>query len=54
MRSDQKSAAGATSRKRRTMVSKLVRTVRVMAKPVAGGTLAEYLALVARDRPESS
>jgi len=35
-------------------IGKLVRTVRVMAKPLAGGTLAEYLALVARDRPESS
>ena len=34
-------------------VGTLVRTVRVMAKPLAGGTLAEYLALVARDRPES-
>jgi GNAT superfamily N-acetyltransferase len=28
-------------------------TVRVMAKPLAGGSLADYLALVARDRPES-
>jgi len=26
-------------------------TIRVMAKPLAGGMLAEYLALVARDRP---
>jgi hypothetical protein len=29
-------------------------TIRVMAKPLAGGTLREYLALVARDRPEAS
>ena len=28
-------------------------TVRVMAKPLAGGSLSDYLALVARDRPES-
>jgi GNAT superfamily N-acetyltransferase len=28
-------------------------TVRVMAKPLAGGSIAEYLSLVARDRPES-
>ena len=31
---------------------KLVNTLRVMAKPLAGGTPPEYLALVARDRPE--
>jgi hypothetical protein len=30
-----------------------VNDLRVMAKPLAGGTLAEYLALVARDRPET-
>jgi len=30
----------------------LVNTLRIMAKPLAGGTLAEYLALVSRDRPE--
>jgi GNAT superfamily N-acetyltransferase len=30
-----------------------VNDLRIMAKPLAGGTLAEYLALVARDRPES-
>jgi GNAT superfamily N-acetyltransferase len=35
-------------------VGKLVRTIRVMAKPLAAGTLAEYLALVPRDRPESA
>jgi ribosomal protein S18 acetylase RimI-like enzyme len=29
-------------------------TMRVMLKPLAGGSLAEYLALVPRDRPESS
>ena len=34
-------------------VGKLLRTVRVMAKPLAAGTLTEYLALVPRDRPES-
>jgi GNAT superfamily N-acetyltransferase len=28
------------------------RTVRVMFKPLAGGTLAEYLSIIARDRPE--
>lgn len=27
-------------------------TIRVLAKPVAGGSLAQYLALVERDRPE--
>ncbi len=30
----------------------LVNTLRVMMKPLAGGTRDEYLALVARDRPE--
>jgi GNAT superfamily N-acetyltransferase len=30
-----------------------VNDLRVMAKPLAGGSLAEYLALVARDRPET-
>lgn len=30
-----------------------VNTLRVMAKPLAGGTVAEYLALVTRDRPGS-
>jgi GNAT superfamily N-acetyltransferase len=30
-----------------------VNTLRVMCKPLAGGTLAEYLALVSRDRPET-
>jgi len=28
--------------------------LRVMAKPLAGGTIAEYLALVERDRPQAS
>ena len=41
-------------RKRNSVeMGKLVNTLRIMAKPLAGGTLAEYLALVARDRPES-
>ena len=31
-----------------------VNNLRVMAKPLAGGSLAEYLQLVARDRPESA
>jgi len=30
-----------------------VNTVRVMVKPLAGGTLADYLARVARDRPDA-
>jgi hypothetical protein len=30
-----------------------VNTLRVMAKPLAGGTLEQYTALVIRDRPES-
>jgi GNAT superfamily N-acetyltransferase len=30
-----------------------VNNLRVMAKPLANGTLSEYLALVSRDRPES-
>ena len=30
-----------------------VNTVRVMVKPLAGGTLPAYLALVARDRPDA-
>jgi hypothetical protein len=30
-----------------------VNNVRVMAKPLAGATLSEYLGLVVRDRPES-
>ncbi len=29
-----------------------VNTIRVMAKPLAGGSLAQYVALVPRDRPE--
>jgi hypothetical protein len=28
--------------------------LRVMAKPLAGGTIDEYLALVERDRPETA
>jgi GNAT superfamily N-acetyltransferase len=34
-------------------MGKLVNTLRVMAKPLAAGTLPEYLALVERDRPET-
>jgi GNAT superfamily N-acetyltransferase len=34
-------------------VGNLVRTIRVMMKPLANGTLADYLALVPRDTPES-
>lgn len=34
-------------------MGKLVNKLRVMAKPLAGGTLAEYRALVSRDRPEA-
>ncbi len=30
-----------------------INTIRVMSKSLAGGSVAEYLALVARDRPES-
>jgi GNAT superfamily N-acetyltransferase len=30
-----------------------VNTIRVMAKPLAGGALTQYLALVTRDQPES-
>ena len=33
-------------------LGKLVNTVRVMVKPLAGGTLARYLTLVGRDRPD--
>lgn len=33
-------------------MGRLVNTLRVMFKPLAGGTLAEYLALIERDRPE--
>ena len=33
-------------------MGRLEQTVRVMVKPLAGGRLADYLALVARDRPE--
>lgn len=41
-------------RKRNSVeMGKMVNTLRVMAKPLAGGTLAEYLALVVRDRAES-
>jgi len=33
-------------------MGKLTHTLRVMFKPLAGGTMAQYLALVERDRPE--
>lgn len=33
-------------------MGRLVNTLRVMFKPLAGGTLAGYLALIERDRPE--
>lgn len=33
-------------------LGRLVSTVRVMVKPLAGGTLAQYLTLVGRDRPD--
>ena len=32
-------------------MGRLVNTVRVMAKPLEGNTLAEYLGLMPRDRP---
>ena len=31
---------------------RLTNTLRVMVKPLTGGTLEQYLALVPRDRPE--
>jgi GNAT superfamily N-acetyltransferase len=34
-------------------MGKKVNTVRVMAKPLAGGTLSEYLALIGRDNPRA-
>jgi GNAT superfamily N-acetyltransferase len=34
-------------------MGKLTHTLRVMAKPLAGGSLDDYLALVPRDRPET-
>ncbi len=34
------------------VMGKRVNTIRVMFKPLAGGTLEQYLSLVARDRPE--
>jgi len=34
-------------------MGRLTNTLRVMFKPLAGGSLAQYLALVERDRPES-
>ncbi len=47
--------AFAEVRKRHGMeMGERTNTVRVMAKALDGGTLSEYLALVARDRPEPS
>ena len=34
-------------------IGKQVNTLRVMAKPLEGGSFADYLAMVARDRPDS-
>jgi len=34
-------------------MGKRLNALHVMAKPLAAGSVAEYLALVARDRPES-
>lgn len=34
-------------------MGKRVNTLRVMAKPLAGGSVSEYLAMVARDRPDA-
>lgn len=34
-------------------MGKRINTLRVMAKPLANGTLSEYLAVLVRDRPES-
>jgi GNAT superfamily N-acetyltransferase len=46
---------GFTQTRLRSGVSmgKLHNTVRVMCKPLAGGSLAQYLAIVPRDRPEA-
>ena len=33
-------------------MGKLTNTLRVMFKPLAGGSIAQHLALVERDRPE--
>ena len=34
-------------------MGKRLNTLRVMAKPLAAGSVSEYLAAVARDRPDS-
>ena len=39
--------------RRAVAMGKRVNDLRVMAKPLAGGTLGEYLSLVPRDRPGS-
>jgi GNAT superfamily N-acetyltransferase len=47
---------GYTEVRRRSGVAmgERVNTLRIMVKPLAGGEVAEYLALVARDRPEAT
>jgi len=40
-------------KRQRVEMGKRLNTLRVMAKPLAAGSVSEYLALVARDRPES-
>ena len=40
-------------KRQRVEMGKRLNTLRVMAKPLAAGGVSEYLALVARDRPES-
>ena len=49
-------AAGFHEMRRRAGVEmgKLTNTVRVMAKPLSGGTIDAYLRLVARDRPDAA
>ena len=45
----------AETRKRGNLeMGKRVNTVRVMMKPLAGGTHAQYLSLIERDRPEAA
>ena len=40
-------------KRQRVEMGKRLNALHVMAKPLAAGSVAEYLALVARDRPES-
>lgn len=44
---------GETRRRQAVAMGRRSNTIIVMAKPLAGGTLADYLVLVARDRPET-